>query len=70
MDLRGKKADLLVRADECARILGHPKHEASRFTQLSPGDRGVAVALQEHLDEQLAKIRSELFAFTTREQAE
>ncbi|OWK35421.1 hypothetical protein FRUB_04521 [Fimbriiglobus ruber] len=70
MDLRGKKTDLLVRAHECAHILGHPKHEASRFTHLSPGDRGVAVALQEYLDEQLAKIRAELFAITTRGQTE
>ena len=43
MDIKGKRLDLLERADECARILGHPKHEASRFSFLSPGERGVAV---------------------------
>ncbi|OWK42039.1 hypothetical protein [Fimbriiglobus ruber] len=70
MNLTGKRLDLLERADECARILGHPKHEARRFAQLNPGDRGVAVALQEYLDAQLAQIRAELFAITTRGQTE
>lgn len=56
MDITGKKADLLERADECARILGHPKHDAARFKNLNPGDRGIAVALQEYLDARLAPV--------------
>lgn len=62
MDLTGKKLDLLERADECARILGHPKHAANRFT-LTPGERGIAVALQEYVETQLAALRSEFAAY-------
>ena len=63
MDIKGKKADLLQRADECARILGHPQHQASRFTNLTAGDRGIAVALQEYVEAQFAALRSEHSSF-------
>lgn len=74
MDINGKKGDLLERANECARRLGHPKHEAAQFTFLSAGDRGVAVALQEYVDAKFAELRAELMSFrhavTTRGDAE
>jgi hypothetical protein len=74
MDISGKKGDLLERANECARRLGHPKHEAARFNYLSPGERGVAVALQEYVDAKFAELRAELVSFrhtvTTRGDAE
>jgi hypothetical protein len=62
MDLSGKKLDLLERADECARILGHPRHTANRFN-LTPGERGIAVALQEYVDAQVAALHSEFAAY-------
>jgi hypothetical protein len=58
MELKGKRLDLLQRADECAQILGHPKHTAGQFKHLSPGERGIAVALQEYVDAQLTELRS------------
>lgn len=62
MYLNGKRLDLLERADECARILGHPKHAGDRFN-LTPGERGIAVALQEYVDAQFAALRAEFVAF-------
>lgn len=70
MELKGKRLDLLERADECAAILGHPKHEAARFTHLTPGERGIAVALQEYVDAQVADVRAQLSAFSTRSDQE
>lgn len=63
MELKGKRLDLLERANECARILGHPKHEAAQFSLLSAGERGVAVALLECVDAKLAELRAELMSF-------
>ena len=63
MELKGKRLDLLERAEECAQILGHPKHTAARFTNLTPGDRGMAVALQEYVDKQVSKLHAEMLAF-------
>ncbi len=62
MNLTGKRLDLLERADECAGILGHPKHVASRFTHLTPGERGIAVALQEYVDAQVTALHTEFTA--------
>jgi hypothetical protein len=63
MELKGKRLDLLDRANHCARILGQPKHEAAQFNHLAPGDRGVTVALQEYIDAKFAELRAELMSF-------
>jgi hypothetical protein len=66
MELKGKQLDLLERADEYAQIMGKPKHAAARFTQLSPGDRGMALALQEYVDARIDDVLAKLSAHLTR----
>lgn len=60
MELKGKRLDLLERANECARVLGRPQHAANQFMHLTPGERGIAVALQEYVDAKFAELRTEL----------
>jgi hypothetical protein len=74
MELKGKQLDLLERADECAGIFSRPKHASSRFTHLTPAERGIVLAVQEHIDAKIAELRAELMSFrhavTTRGDAE
>ena len=74
MELKGKSIELLDLANEYARIMGKPNHAASRFTHLTPSERGIILAVQEYVEAKFAELRAEISNFrhtvTTRGDAE